>query len=182
MELVARTAFRVGEYEKAIDYYRRLLDLDPLRVQPLYQIGIASLRLGQVDDASVALEQVVARSPTNVLAQFHLGVARFQSGDVGAALRDFQAASGLAGSDSVVLRRLGDAAVDAGQFWLATDVLDRAVAASPTSAPAWIAKARAHRVRGQIDPARQSFTRALELDPTNDRIQQELDDLGAPEE
>ena len=182
LELVARTAFRVGEYEKAIDYYRRLLDLDPLRVQPLYQIGIASLRLGQVDDASVALEQVVARSPTNVLAQFHLGVARFQSGDVGAALRDFQAASGLAGSDSVVLRRLGDAAVDAGQFWLATDVLDRAVAASPTSAPAWIAKARAHRVRGQIDPARQSFTRALELDPTNDRIQQELDDLGAPEE
>jgi tetratricopeptide (TPR) repeat protein len=182
LELVARTAFRVGEYAKAIDYYRRLLDADPRRVQPLYQIGIASLRLGNVDDASAALEQVVSRSPTNALAQFHLGVARFQSGDVGAALRDFQAASGLAGSDSVVLRRLGDAAVDSGQFWLATDVLDRAVTASPTSVPAWLAKARAHRARGQIEPARQSYTRALELDPTNDLIRQDLDDLGGPQD
>lgn len=182
LELVARTAFRVGEYEKAIGYYRRLIDADPRRVQPLYQIGIASLRLGNVDDARAALEQVVARSPTNVLAQFNLGVARFQSGDVGVALRDFQAASGLAGSDPVVLRRLGAAAIDAGQFWLATDVLDRAVAANPTSAPAWIDKARAHRASGQIDPARQSYTRALELDPTNDRIRQELDGLGGPQD
>ena len=156
LELVARTSFSVCEYEKAIDYYRRLIDADPRRVQPLYQIGLASLRLGNVDDAREALEQVVARSPTHVLAQFNLGVARFRSGDVGAALRNFQAASGLAGSDPVVLRRLGTAAVEAGQFWLASDVFDRAVAARPTLAPAWIDKARVHCARGQIDRARQS--------------------------
>ena len=74
------------------------------------------------------------------------------------------------------------AAVEAGQFWLASDALDRAVAASPTSVPAWIDKARAHRARGQIDRARQSYTRALELEPTNDLIRQELDGLGAPQE
>ena len=182
LELVARTSFRVGEYEKAIDYYRRLIDADPRRVQPLYQIGLASLRLGNVDDAREAFEQVVARSPTHVLAQFNLGMARFRSGDVGAALRNFQAASGLAGSDPVVLRQLGNAAVEAGQFWLASDVLDRAVAASPTLASAWIDKARAHRARGQIDRARESYTRALELEPTNDLIRQELDGLGAPQE
>ena len=182
LELVARTSFRVGEYEKAIDYYRRLIDADPRRVQPLYQIGLASLRLGNVDDAREAFEQVVARSPTHVLAQFNLGMARFRSGDVGAALRNFQAASGLAGSDPVVLRQLGNAAVAAGQFWLASDVLDRAVAASPTLASAWIDKARAHRARGQIDRARESYTRALELEPTNDLIRQELDGLGAPQE
>ena len=156
LELVARTSFRVGEYEKAIDYYRRLIDADPRRVQPLYQIGLASLRLGNVDDAREAWEQVVARSSTNVLAQFNLGVARFRSAGVGEALRNFQAAIGLAGSDPVVLRRLGTAAVEAGQFWLASDVFDRAVAARPTLAPAWIDKARVHRARGQIDRARQS--------------------------
>ena len=182
LELVARTAFRAGEYEKAIDYYRRLVDTEPRRVQPLYQIGLASLELGNLDDAREALEQVVARAPTNVLAQFNLGMARFRSGDVGAALRDFQAASGLAGSDPVVLRQLGNAAVEAGQFWLASDALDRAVAASPMSAPAWVDKARADHARGQIDRARQSYTRALELEPTNALIRQELDGLGAPPE
>ena len=74
------------------------------------------------------------------------------------------------------------AAVEAGQFWLASDALDRAVAASPTSVPAWIDKARAHHARGQIDRARQSYTRALELEPTNDLIRQELDGLGTPQE
>lgn len=182
LELVARTSFRVGEYEKAIDYYRRLIDADPRQLQPLYQIGLASLRLGNVDDAREALEQVVARSPTNVLGQFNLGVARFRSGDVGEALRNFQVAISLAGSDPVVLRHLANEAVEAGQFWLASDALDRAVAASPTSVPAWVEKARAHRARGQIDRARQSYTRALELEPTNDVIRQELDGLGASPE
>ncbi len=182
LELVARTAFRVGEYDKAINYYRRLIDADPRRVQPLYQIGLASLRLGNPGDAREALEQVVARSPTNVLAQFYLGMARFRLDDVGAALRNFQVASGLAGADPVVLRQLGNAAVEAGQFWLAGEALDRAVAASPTSAATWFDKARADRARGQIDRARQSYTRALELEPTNDVIRQELDDLVAPPE
>ena len=182
LELVARTAFGAGEYEQAIDYYRRLIDADPRRVQPLYQIGLASPRLGNLDDASEAFEQVVARSPTNVLAQFNLGMARFRSGDVQAALRNFQAASGLAGSDPGVLRQLGNAAVEAGQFWLASDVLDRAVSASPTSAAVWLGKARADRAMGQLDRARQSYTRALELDPENDLVRQELDALGAPQD
>ena len=180
LELVARTAFRVGEYAKAIDYYRRLIEADPRRVQPLYQIGLASLRLGNAGDAREAFEQVVTRSPTNVLAQFYLGMARFRAGDVGAALRNFQVASGLAGSDPVVLRQLGNAAVEVGQFWLASEALDRAVAANPTSAPTWIDKARADRARGQIDQARQSYTRALELEPTNDLARQGLDGLAAP--
>ena len=47
---------------------------------------------------------------------------------------------------------------------------------------AWIDKARAHRAGGQIDRARESYTRALELEPTNDLIRQELDGLGAPQE
>ena len=104
------------------------------------------------------------------------------AGDVGPALRNFQVASGLAGADPVVLRQLGNAAVEAGQFWLASDALDRAVTANPTSAPTWIDKARADRARGQIRRARQSYTRALELEPTNEVIRQELDELAAPPE
>ena len=165
LELVARTSFRAGDYEEAIAYYRRLIDLDPRRVQPLYQIGLASLRLGNLEAAREALEQVVARSPTNALAQFNLGLVRFRSGEVGDALRSFQAASDLSGNDHVVLQQLGNAAAEAGQFWLAGDALDRATALNSTSAALWADKARVHRSRGQIDRARESYTRALEDRP-----------------
>ena len=180
LELVARTSFRAGDYEEAIVYYRRLIDLDPRRVQPLYQIGLASLRLGNLEAAREALEQVVARSPTNALAQFNLGLVRFRSGEVGDALRSFQAASDLSGNDHVVLQQLGNAAAEAGQFWLAGDAFDRATALNSTSAALWADKARVHRSRGQIDRARESYTRALEIDPANVAIRQELDDLGVP--
>jgi thiol-disulfide isomerase/thioredoxin len=174
LELVARTSFRAGDYEEAIVYYRRLIDLD-------YQIGLASLRLGNLEEAREALEQVVARSPTNALAQFNLGLVRFRSGEVGDALRSFQAASDLGGNDHVVLQQLGNAAAEAGQFWLAGDAFDRATAANPTSAVLWADKARVHRSRGQIDRARESYTRALALDPANAAIRQELDDMGVPD-
>ena len=177
LELVARTSFQAGDYEKAIGYYRRLLDADQRRVQPLYQIGIAALRLGNLDEAREALDQVVVRSPTNALAQFNLGLVRFRSGEVGEALRGFQAASALAGADPAVLHQLGNAAAEAGQFWLAGDAFDRALAANPASAEVWADKARVHRSRGQIDLARESYARALELDPANISLRQELDGL-----
>ena len=178
LELVARTSFRAGDYDKAIGYYRRLLDAEPRRVQPLYQIGLASLRLGNLEEAREALEKVIELSPTNALAQFYFGLVRFRSGQVGNALQNFQVASDLAGNDPEILHRLGNVAAEAGQFWLAGDAFDRAIAANPTVIAIWVDKARVHRARGQIEFARQSYERALDLDPTSIAIRQELNDLG----
>ena len=68
-------------------------------------------------------------------------------------------------------------AAEAGQFWLAGDAFDRAIAANPTAIVIWVDKARVHRSRGQIEFARQSYERALDLDPTSIAIRQELNEL-----
>ena len=178
LELAARAAARVGDYEQAIAQYRRIAERRPASAQPLYQIGVAALELGDFEQAREALEQAVSRAPANVMAQFHLGVARLRSGQAGQGFAGLQASLALAGQDAAALTRLGNAAAAAGQLWLAVDALSRAVETDPGLSAAWIGKARAHRARRELDRAAAAYQRALAVDPANVTARRELDGLG----
>jgi tetratricopeptide (TPR) repeat protein len=156
--LLARMAFRAGEYEKAIEHYSRLAALEPEKL----------------DQAGVAWEHRRAQ------AQFYVGVARLRSGHPSEAVVDLQAASRLLGDDHGVLLQLGIAATQARLYDVAVDALQRAVRLRPDSMPAWINKARAHRARGDLEAARDSYTRALALDPRNEAARTELAGLSEP--
>src|SRR5262249_40141113 len=77
LSLLARMAFRAGEYEKAIDHYSKLAALEPEKL----------------DQAGVAWEHRRAQ------AQFYVGVARLRSGHPSEAVVDLQTASRLLGED-----------------------------------------------------------------------------------
>jgi Flp pilus assembly protein TadD len=158
LSLLARIAFRAGDYEKAIEHYRKLAALEPDRL----------------DQAGVAWEHRRAQ------AQFYLGVARLRFGRPREAVVDLQAAIRLLGEDHDVLLQLGVAAAASRQFEVASDALQRAVRVKPDSVPAWIDKARVHRAKGEIDAARDSYTRALLLDPRNKSAREELAGISAP--
>ncbi len=152
LSLLARISFRAGDYEKAIEYYRKLVALEP----------------DSLDEVGVAWEHRRAQ------AQFYLGVARLRSGRPAEAVADLQAAIGLLGEDHGVLLQLGVAAAASGLLELAADALERAVRVKPDSVPAWINKARVHRAKGEIQAAKDSYTRALLLNPRNESARQEL--------
>jgi tetratricopeptide (TPR) repeat protein len=157
LSLLARMAFRAGDYEKAIEHYSKLAALEPDRL----------------DQAGVAWEHRRAQ------AQFYLGVARLRSGRPTEAVVDLQAAIGLLGEDHAVLLQLGVAAAESRLLEVAADALQRAVRVKPDSVPAWINKARVHRAKGEIEAARDSYTRALSLDPRNASARAELAGISA---
>ena len=152
LRLLARTYFDAGNYEAAVDYYRRLVDLEP---QGIGQIGLAWDRRRAMD-------------------RFNLGRARLRSGQAEAAVEDLQAARRRLGDDHAVLVELGIAAAYAGQLELAGDALGRAVRIDPASARAWLNKARVHRARGEIGAARDGYAHVIRLDPDNAPARQEL--------
>jgi thiol-disulfide isomerase/thioredoxin/Flp pilus assembly protein TadD len=156
LTLLARLSFQTGDYEKAGDYYRRLADLEP----------------DSVEQAGVAWEHRRAQ------ARFSLGVAHLRAGRAAQAVGELQGALGVLGEDQVVLLQLGLAATDAGQLDVAADALQRAVRVKPDFATAWLYKARVHRARGETEEARESYTRALLLDPANESARRELGGLG----
>jgi tetratricopeptide (TPR) repeat protein len=157
LSLLARMAFRAGDYEKAIEHYRKLAALEP----------------DSLDQAGVAWEHRRAQ------AQFYLGVARLRSGRPAEAVADLQAAIRLLGEDHSVLLQLGIAGAEARLLEVAADAFQRAVRVRPDSVPAWINKARVHRAKGEIEAARDSYMRALSLDPRNASAREELAGISA---
>lgn len=156
LSLLARLSLQAGDYEQAIEAYRRLADLEPESVE---QVG-------------------VAWEHRRAVAQFQLGVARLRSGRAAEAVGDLQEAVRLLGEEHAVLLQLGIAAADAGQLEIAADALQRVVRVKPDSVPAWIQKARVHRAKGEIEAAREGYARVLLLDPKNEVARHALASLG----
>jgi thiol-disulfide isomerase/thioredoxin len=157
LSLLGRISFGAGDYDKATEYYGRLATLEP----------------DSLDQVGVAWEHRRAQ------AQFYLGVARLRSGRPAEAVVDLQAAIRLLGEDHGVLLQLALAAAASGQLDLAAYTLQRVVRVKPDSVPAWINKARVHRAMGEMDAARDSYRRALLLDPRNESARQELAGIAA---
>jgi len=53
------------------------------------------------------------------------------------------------------------------------------VRVKPESVPAWVNKARVHRAKSEIEAARESYARALSLDPRNASAREELAGMSA---
>jgi len=152
LSLLARVYFDAGNYDKAIDYYRRLADLEPHSIE---QVGLVWERRRAMD-------------------RFNLGRARLRSGRAVEAVADLQTAQQHLGDDHAVLLELGVAAAFAGQLRLAGDALERAVRLNPESVRGWLNKARVHRAQGETNAAQDSYAHVLRLNPANAQARQEL--------
>ena len=151
LSFLAQAHLDEGYYDGAIDYYRRLIDLEP----NLEQMGPEWERRRALD-------------------RFNLGRALLRSGRALEAVNNFQTALQRLGDDYGVLIELGVAAAQAGQLRLAGDTLGRAVRLDPESAHAWLNKARVHRDRGEVRAARDSYAQVIRLDPTDSQARREL--------
>ena len=177
LSVLAIRETRNQNYDKAIEYYRKLAELEPGSAEPLHKMGLAWIALGNLEQARQAFEQAVSRDPDHVEAQFNLGLARLKSGLAAEAVANFQAVVRMLGENHRALLHLGIAAADSRRNEIATAALERAVVANPTSAPTWVIKARLHRRMGQISEARQCYQKSLALDPHNEVAGRELSAL-----
>ena len=151
LSFLARAHLDEGYFDGAIDYYRRLLDLEPNPEQ---------------------------RGPEwerrRALDHFNLGKALLRSGRAAEAVGNLETALQRLGDDYEVLIELGVAAAQAGRLQLASDALGQAVQIDPESAHAWLNKARVHRDRGEVGAARDSYAQVIRLDPTDSQARREL--------
>ena len=82
-----------GEYQDAVDAYRRALAGDASLHAAWYGLGCASLALKAYADAADALRRAVALRPDADGARCNLAEALFQLGEVDAAIAEYQRAA-----------------------------------------------------------------------------------------
>jgi len=74
-EGLATAAFISQKYTRAIELYRRVLQLDPRRAQPLVNIGAIHNRQGEFQQAAKILRQALSKDRKCAEAYYNLGIA-----------------------------------------------------------------------------------------------------------
>jgi tetratricopeptide (TPR) repeat protein len=123
--------FERGDYEGAIESFRRLTELDPENVRAYVSIGSAYLRLERVTEAANSFRRALAIDPNDASAHVGLGQSMKLGGDPDGALEELARAAELDPTNvdahfttSLIHRELGD--VD-----LELAALEAAVVADP---------------------------------------------------
>ena len=141
--LTERAAMRArrGEYEKAANIYRRVLELDPQRQDSRRELAMALVEMGQAADAIDVLLDVLKVNPRDHQALLILGnhYARVER-DFAAATRFIERAAEIAPKDAIAQNSLGAMYFEQKQPEQALMHFDRALELNPKFANAFYGK------------------------------------------
>ncbi|AMN53025.1 MULTISPECIES: tetratricopeptide repeat-containing sulfotransferase family protein [Stappiaceae] len=133
----------------------------------LVKEALSHQHAGRIGIALSMFEEILKLDPKNPQANFSLGIAAYQNGDVGLAIEMLRKAERKAGKHPQVHQLLGLALMNAGDLAGALKSLKKAVALAPKAADFHAHLGDLYTLKRQPVLARQSFQRALAIDPEN---------------
>jgi tetratricopeptide (TPR) repeat protein len=157
---------RAGHALDAEHALEEAVKLDPSSSRAQYYLGVARMRLGQVDEAIPALERAreLASTP-NPGVLYELGTAYVKAGRFAEAASTLGAASRLAPKDAAIRLQLGFAHYKLVDGERAREEFLSVLASEPRNALAHFYLGLAEAALGKIEEAQASFHRALERRP-----------------
>jgi len=185
----ARVLARQGDVAAARAAYLDALECDPA-CGPAYE-GLDALYPG---DAGVAERLMLwrdfaAQHPDVAQAQFRLGMALEDRGELGAAVAAYAQAHSLAPEDACIRERLAASLVIEGVYRSKQEQWDaglarfeEAIELDPASVTAWCGVGAVQAHRGDLDAATRAYLKAIALDPDSVMPYHELDALYAARE
>jgi len=170
-----------ADYARAVEAYRRALELEPGGAHRHLSLGLALRSLGQHEEAQAACNRAAELSPTNARAYGCLGLVALAQGQINRAIPLFERALELDPRYPTAAAQLGWLASRRGDDARAAPLFELAVASDRD--PARLAQYRqalgwSYLRLGRGAPAREQFTQALALDPSVQSAREGLAVLG----
>jgi len=75
------TEFAMAEYDKAIECYRKAVELDPAYFDAWHALGMAFLRANKIQEAIEAGKRAIEINPNDMLAHTSLSMYYMRAGD-----------------------------------------------------------------------------------------------------
>ncbi len=105
MGMLAAVYAELKTLDRASDYFRRVLEINPDNVLARFQLGIVQLEIGHAEDA-LATWQLGNYGPNDYLVKYHSGLALLQLDRPSEALAAFQSAQQFMPVDHVLYPKL----------------------------------------------------------------------------
>ena len=154
-----------GEYENAIRWYRRALDINPNYAAAHANWGTCLFYQGKLDEAKTRLERAIQLDPDLSEPHCTLGVVLWRQNKLPEAVGAFRAALRVNPNFALAHLHLGSLLLDLGQFDQAKERLAEAVRLDPRDPFAHFNLGAAYGRAEQPDEAVIHFTHAVDRDP-----------------
>lgn len=152
------------DIDAAIAYYKKRIEDHPKNARAHYNLGLALLAKGVLEESVDALCRAVILNPNDVDANVNLGVALAQKGAWNEAIAQLDAALALAPADPSIHYNLGFAHLSMGQAEEAITLFQEAARLDPSDPQTHLSLGEAFFIRGWADEAVAAFNECLRLD------------------
>ena len=156
-----------GQSPKAIEHYRRALQIEPDTATFHTNLAIELAALGDIDGAMRHYEKALAIAPGFFYAHLNMGKALVQSGDREAARAHFEKASTIKPDSGELHKTLGLLALDDRQLNKAARHFAMAIKANPDDDDAYNSLGATLMRGNRLNEAAKLFLTAVKLNPSN---------------
>ena len=152
-----------GDYNQAIEYYQKVLQLNPNLAEAYYNLGLAYGSLGQYQKAIEYFQKSIQLDPNLAEAYYFLGNAYVRLGQYQQAIEYYQKSLQLNPNDASAYNNLGLAYRKIGQYQKAIEYCQKALQLDPNFAKAYYNLGVAYLNLGQYQKAKENLLKAKEL-------------------
>jgi protein O-GlcNAc transferase len=174
MELLGDVNAALGRHDRAIEHYRRYLQIDDRAPRVFYKLGLAIYRAGDAGRALEPLLQAISLDNRLVEAHYLLGMAYRSGGRSSDALGALSQAVSLNPAFVVAREELAAMYVSLGRRREAIEQLEAIAALEPGVPERLVNVALAYAEGGRVESAVQTLARAAERYPDDARVYQAL--------
>ncbi|MGD9097076.1 MAG: tetratricopeptide repeat protein [Desulfobacterales bacterium] len=156
-----------GQSVKAIEHYRRAIEIDPDKATFHTDLAVELAALGDLRGAMRHYDKALAIVPEFFLAHLSMGKTLIQSGDRDAAMAHFEKASEIKPNSAELHKTLGLLALSDRQLNKAARHFAKAIKANPDDDDAYNSLGAAFMRGNRFDKAAKLFFMAGKLNPAN---------------
>ena len=167
---------QAGRPDLAEAEYRAALEIESSE-RAWVGVGLIALSDGRVAEAATAFTEATVVAPDSYPAWLDLGIARARLGEHRQALEPFARALELRPDSLDARHNLGVTWGELGDPRRSAEYLEPIVQRDPRRARSWYELGVAREALGEREAARSAFSRALQLDPTNEAARRKLEAL-----
>ena len=183
MEQKAGAYFATGDFVKAADTYRQIVEVDPADVPARCNLGVSQLRQHKFEDARATFQRALESDESSAFAHLMLGVCHWQMKKPELAIDRFNRSLVLQPRNAQAWTYLGLVALERSAFGDAETALKKALEIKPDDPETRYNLAVVYTKPGHADPveARKQYDEAVRLGAARDTAIEDFLRLGQPE-
>jgi tetratricopeptide (TPR) repeat protein len=167
-------AAREGNYDQAIEYFQRALQIDPQHSIALQNLGSAYRQKKDWPQAKSALERALTLNPNDPEANYSLGMVYAQQNDTDRAYQYLQKAIALRPAYPEALNNLGILYLRTNRSAEAIQSFEQSIRVAPEYEQAYLNLSQVYAIQGDRQKAKGVLQELLQQRPENVQAQQAL--------